>query len=251
MAAARNGRGTARRSRRRGGAARSSVRRSCWPGGRRASSSGGRCRAAVGVVRRGAAARVARSRSPSTRSRSRNRSAWKIERRTGAIAAAATCAERRRDQRLVPADDRRRAVGARLEGDQAAAGERPLVGDREACRWLEFGDGHRVGRRDAEDADRRLAARPDPDRSRRQHADGLHLVHPARLALDVREDVPDALDRRIDDDQAADRLGRRVAARAGEQAVDDPRDAQPDDREADRREEEPAQRITASPSATS
>ena len=37
--------------------------------------------------------------------------------------------EDRRDEQLVPADDRRRAVGAAFEGDQAVALERPVVAD--------------------------------------------------------------------------------------------------------------------------
>ena len=65
----------------------------------------------------------------------------------------------------------------------------------------------RVGDRDAEDPDRRPRLRADADRARRQDPDGLHLVHPARLALDVGHVRPDALDRRVDDDHRLDRLG--------------------------------------------
>ena len=49
------------------------------------------------------------------------------------------------DQDLVPADDRRRAVGARLEGDRAAALERAVVADGVAVGRLELGDRDRVG----------------------------------------------------------------------------------------------------------
>ena len=91
----------------------------------------------------------------------------------------------------------------------------------------------RVRDGDPEDPDRRLARRPDADRAVAVQPDGLHVVHPARLALDVGEDVPDALDRRVDDDDRADRLGRPALRGLRQEAVDGVPDARTDHPEPD------------------
>ena len=80
----------------------------------------------------------------STRRLRRWRSAWKIERRIGACTAAPSAGQHRRHERLLPADDRRRAVGAGLERDQAVAREQAEVPDRVSARRLELGDLDRV-----------------------------------------------------------------------------------------------------------
>src|SRR5829696_10496098 len=75
--------------------------------------------------------------------------------------------EQRRNERLAPPDDRRRAVGPRLERDQARAGEPPLVADREPPGRLELRDLDRIGDRDPEDANGRLRLRASAHRPRR------------------------------------------------------------------------------------
>ena len=108
------------------------------------------------------------------------------------------------------------------------------MADGEPVRRLELGDVDRVGDRDAEDPDVGLGDRADPDRAGRLDADRLHVVHPARLALDVGHGLPDALDRRVDDDHRLDRLGFLAGGLLGEDAIDGVGDAGAGEREPER-----------------
>ena len=73
----------------------------------------------------------------------------------------------------------------------AAARERALVADREPVRRLELGDRDRIGHRDARGSGPSASPSvPTPTGPGVRSADGLHLVHPARLALDVGDDSP-------------------------------------------------------------
>ena len=77
------------------------------------------------------------------------------------------------------------------------------------------------------------ARRPDADRTATVQADGLHVEHPARLALDVGQHLPDTLDRCVDDDDRADRFGRFALGGLGEEPVDGVADARADQPEPD------------------
>ena len=135
---------------------------------------------------------------------------------------------------LVPAHDGGRPVGARLESDQAAALEHAVVADRIPVGRVELGDRHRVRDRDAEHPDVRLATRTDADRAVVEHPDRLHLGHPRHLVFDVGDGRPDALDRRVDDDERADRFGFGALGLLGQDAVEGVRDAGSGDGQPDR-----------------
>ena len=106
------------------------------------------------------------------------------------------------------------AVGARFEGDQPVAAERPVVADREAraaARSSVIVTGSvTVIPNIRTSASPRV---PTPIGPCGQHPHRLHVVHPARLALDIGDDGPDALDRRVDDDQRARSASGCVALR--------------------------------------
>ena len=147
-------------------------------------------------------------------SRRFSRSRWKIDRRIGAITRAPRCGN---SGGTIVSVQRAVVVGSRRPSaldsscDHALPGERALVADREPAGPIERGDRDRVEDRDPEDPDVALGLGADARGRRSQDADRLHVVHPARLALDVGQDVPDALDRRPDDQRRQDR--RRLAVR--------------------------------------
>jgi hypothetical protein len=145
--------------------------------------------------------------------------------------------EGRRNEPLVPAHERTPRV-QRLQRDPPGSGEDTHVPDPERHRGIVDVDLHQVHHADQKDPDVRLAARPDPRRTRREEAHGLHLVHPERLPLDVRHGFPDRLDRRVDrdrhlhdrirplarrDQRAEPALGRHGRAQAGRTEQQEPR----------------------------
>ena len=90
--------------------------------------------------------------------------------------------EERRDQALVPADDRgasRRRPASRVIRPRPVNEPSWLIPKR--CGGSNSVIVTGSVDRDAEDPDVGLALRADADRTRRQQADRLHLVHPARL----------------------------------------------------------------------
>ena len=178
---------------------------------RRGRGPAGAGRSAPGTARRSRRPGGRASRRPSVRAgrrirrwpRSRSRSAWKIAAEDGACEPCAQVREDRRDERLGPAHDRRRPVGAGLEGrSRRSPVNVPSWRMANRVGGCELGDLDRVRRRRCPGSGRspRRGSRRRP--ARRQHAHGLHLAHPARLALDVGDLGPDPLDRRVDDDPA-------------------------------------------------
>ena len=150
--------------------------------------------------------------------------------------------EERRDQRLLPADDRGRAVRAGLERDHAAAGEQALVADREPGRRLELGR-PRPGRVTAiaEDPDGGLAAGPDADRARGlDRTRFISCIH-SGWQRDVRDDAP----RRARSGRRRPRASaaaRRARRRGGRRASGRRRRAAPPATTRAASEDEPARR---------
>ena len=118
------------------------------------------------------------------------------------------------------------AVGAGIEPDVAVAAEAAVVPDGEPAGRLERRDRDRVERPHA----RRCARRPPPASRRRSRPaldpDGLHVVHPAGLALDVGErSSQTALDRaRAMTTDVRIGGGGAPSARSRQDPVGDPRD---------------------------
>src|SRR5512146_1029485 len=96
-----------------------------------------------------------------------------------------------RDERFRPVDDGRQVAITRLETDLAATPEAALMPDGEVTRRLERGDRDRIEHLEPEDPNVPLGARADADLARCFDPDGLQVPHPAWLALDVGQDVPD------------------------------------------------------------